>query len=113
MELTKMKYAYVWGKDVELRNNRKSFSPIREEEIEILRLTKDTLIGNLTHLDNSNISRIDIEDIREDECVEKIKFFSRKKVLVANSGWVRLKKFTRVELDLRNRIVTKIFEIKE
>jgi hypothetical protein len=111
--MEKLKYAYPEGNSLILSESRKNIRPAINDEIEIIKLTKNKLIGNLVSYKVLNLHDIKVEDV-EDKYIRTIRkylFFGEKIKLVCN-GWVRMKERTRVELDLRNRIITKVFDTK-
>lgn len=108
-ERMKFKYAYPNREEILISKERKPIRPFFDEEIEITKLTKDKLIGGLIRYRNSKIcNNINIEDV-EKQYIEFSKkyIFCGKLIPTIKSGWVRLKKRTRIEIDLKNYRIIK------
>jgi len=110
--MLKYKYAYLKNGKSELilSKNIESFSPAYEDEIEIIELSNDKLIGEFVYMECNGVTGIvEKEEIaNEEDLIQKKTFFTRKPYLAVKEGWVRLKKRIPVEIDLRNYRIIKL-----
>ena len=109
-----IKYAYPSNDmtSIKLCNTKESIRPMCEDEIKITKLTKTKLIGELTNYDFVGFGyEPKIEDV-EDKFIKERKqyYLFGKKVKYLKEGWVRLKKTTPIEIDLKNVVV---YEVKD
>ena len=108
-----MKYKFAYpekDRKILLSVSRLPIMPVFDEEIEITSINNNLLKGNLVHYENSRIVHdLDSSDVRDEYLYSGKRFILfGKEVKKIKGGWVRLKKVTPIEMELKNMVVIKI-----
>jgi len=109
----KSKFAYPnerYG-NILLSETRKHLRPAFDDEIEIISIKNNILKGNLVHFENTAISPIEEDEVRDEDFEMRKRYgFFGELIPKIKKGWIRLKLTSYVEIELKNLVITTHFE---